>query len=58
MMVPMAMAPHSIGLSLMLFLSAVVSAEKLLTRTVNHLRLVAAVLAVAAIVAAYGAVVT
>jgi predicted metal-binding membrane protein len=58
MMVPMALAPHSVGLALMLFLSAVVSAEKLLTRTVNHLRLVAAVLAIAAIVVAYGALVT
>jgi predicted metal-binding membrane protein len=51
MMVAMALAPHAVGLSLMLFLSAVVSAEKLLTRAVNHLRLVAAVLAIAAIVA-------
>jgi predicted metal-binding membrane protein len=50
MMVPTALAPHSIGLSLMLFLAAVVSAEKLLTRAVNHLRLVAAALAIAAIV--------
>ena len=50
MMVPMAMAAHSVGLSLMLFLSAVVAAEKLLTRAVNHLRLVAAVLGIAAVV--------
>ena len=58
MMVPMALAPHSVGLSLMLFLSAVVSAEKLLTRTVDHLRLVAAVLAIAAIVVVSGALFT
>jgi predicted metal-binding membrane protein len=58
MMVPMALAPHSVGLSLMLFLSAVVLAEKLLTRTVDHLRLVAAVLAIAAIVVVFGAPLT
>ena len=58
MMVPMAQAPHSIGLSLMLFLFALVSAEKLLTRAVYHLRLVAAVLAIAAIVLVSGALVT
>lgn len=58
MMVPMALAPHSVGLSLMLFLFAVIAAEKLVTRTVNHLRLVAAVLAIAAIVVAIGASVT
>ena len=55
MMVPMALAPHSVGLSLMLFLSAVVSAEKLLTRAVDHLRLAAAGLAIAAIVVVSGA---
>jgi predicted metal-binding membrane protein len=58
MMVSMALAPHSVGLSLMLFLSALVSAEKLLTRAVDHLRLVAAVLAFAAIVAVSAAPVT
>ena len=58
MMVPMALAPHSVGLSLMLFLSAVVWAEKLLTRAVDHLLLVAAVLAIAAIVVVSGALVT
>jgi predicted metal-binding membrane protein len=56
MMVPMALAPHSVGLSLMLFLSAVVWAEKLLTRAVDHLRLVATALAIAAIVVVSGAV--
>ena len=58
MMVPMALAPHSVGLSLMLFLSAVVWAEKLLTRAVDHLLLVATVLAIAAIVVLSGALVT
>jgi predicted metal-binding membrane protein len=58
MMVPMALAPHSAALFLMLFLFAVISAEKLLTRAVDHLRLAAAVLAVAAIVVASGAAVT
>jgi hypothetical protein len=42
----------------MLLLSAVVSAEKLLTRAVYHLGLVATVLAIAAIVVASGAPVT
>jgi predicted metal-binding membrane protein len=55
MMAAMAVAPHSVGLSLMLLLSAVVSAEKLLTRAVYHLGLVAIVLAFAAIVTASGA---
>ena len=55
MMVPMALAPHSVGLSLMLFLFAVVSLEKLLTRAVDHLRLVAAVLAIAAVIVVSGA---
>ena len=50
MMLPMALAPHSVGMPLMFFLFAVVSAEKLLTRTVNHLRLVAGGLAMAGIV--------
>lgn len=58
MMVPMALAPHSVGLLLMVFLFAVVSAEKLLTRAVDHLRLVAAVLTIAAIVVVFGAPVT
>ena len=58
MMVPMALAPHSVGLSLMVFLFAVVLAEKLLTRAVDHLRLVAAVLATAAAVVVSGAPVT
>ncbi len=58
MMVAMALAPHSVGLSLMLLLSAVVSAEKLLTRAVYYLGLVATVLATAAIVVASGAPVT
>ena len=58
MMVPMALAPHAVGLWLMLFLFAVVSVEKLLTRAVDHLRLVSAVLAVAAIVVAFGATAT
>jgi hypothetical protein len=58
MMVPMALAPHSVGLSLMLFLSAVVLTEKLLTKTIDHLRLVAAVLAMAAIVVVFGAPLT
>jgi predicted metal-binding membrane protein len=58
MMVPMVLAPHSVGLSLMLFLSAVVWAEKLLTRAVYHLRLVAGVLAIVAIVVVSGALVT
>jgi predicted metal-binding membrane protein len=58
MMVPMALAPHSIALLLMLFLSAVVAAEKLLTKAVDHLRPFAAALGVAAIVvAAYGVLV-
>ena len=57
MMVPMALAPHSVGLSLMLFLFAVVSLEKLLTSAVDHLRLVAAVLAVAAVIVVSGAAV-
>lgn len=57
-MVPMALAPHSVGLSLMLFLFAVVAAEKLLTRAVDHLRLVAAMLAIAAIVVVFGELVT
>jgi len=43
---------------LMLLLSVVVSAEKLLTRAVYHLGAVAIVLAFAAIVAAPGALVT
>lgn len=55
MMIPMALAPHSAGLALMLLLAAVVVAEKLLTRTVDHLRVVAAVLATAAVVVAFGA---
>ena len=50
MMLPMALAPHSVGMPLMFFLFVVVSAEKLLTRTVNHLRLVAGGLALAGIV--------
>jgi predicted metal-binding membrane protein len=58
MMVTMALAPHSAGLSLMLLLSAVVSAEKLLTRAVYYLGLVATVLAMAAIVVVSGAPVT
>jgi predicted metal-binding membrane protein len=58
MMVAMALAPHSGGLSLMLLLSAVISAEKLLTRAVYHLGLVATVLAIAAIVVVSGAPVT
>lgn len=58
MMAAMALAPHSVGLSLMLLLSAVVSAEKLLTRAVYHLRLFATVLAIAAIVVVSGAPVT
>ena len=58
MMVAMALAPHSVGLSLMLFLSAVVWAEKLLTRAVVYLGLAATVLAIAAIVVASGAPVT
>lgn len=58
MMVVMALAPHSGGLWLMLLLSAVVSAEKLLTRAVYHLGLVATVLALAAIVVVSGAPVT
>ena len=49
LMVPMVLAPHSVGLWLMLSVSAVVAAEKLLTRTVNHLRVVAVVLAGAAL---------
>jgi predicted metal-binding membrane protein len=57
MMVSMALAPHSVGLSLMLFLFAVVSLEKLLTSAVNHLRLVAATLAVAAVIVVSGAAV-
>jgi predicted metal-binding membrane protein len=57
LMVPMALAPHSVGLSLMLFLFAVVSLEKLLTSAVDHLRLVAAVLAVAAVIVVSGAAV-
>jgi len=58
MMVVMALAPHSGGLWLMLLLSAVVAAEKLLTRAVYHLGLVATVLALAAIVVVSGAPVT
>jgi hypothetical protein len=58
MMVAMALAPHSGGLWLMLLLSAVISAEKLLTRAVYHLGLVATVLALAAIVVVSGAPVT
>ena len=58
MMVTMALAPHSAGLSLMLLLSAVVSAEKLLTRAIYYLGLVATVLAMAAIVVVSGAPVT
>jgi hypothetical protein len=58
MMAAMALAPHSVGLSLMLFLSAVVWAEKLLTRAVVYLALAATVLAIAAIVVASGAPVT
>ena len=54
MMVAMALVPHSVGLSLMLLLSAVVWAEKLLTRAVYHLGVVAAVLAFAAIVVLSG----
>ena len=57
MMVPVALAPHSVGLSLMLFLFALVSLEKLLTSAVDHLRLVAAVLAIAAVIVASGAAV-
>lgn len=55
MMVPMALAPHTAWLWLMLFLSAMVWAEKLLTKAVDHLRLVAAGLAMAAIVVVSGA---
>lgn len=58
MMLPMVLAPHSVGLWLMLFLSALVWGEKLLTRAVYHLRLVAGVLAIAAIVVVSGALVT
>ena len=58
MMAAMALAPHSVGLSSMLLLSAVVWAEKLLTRAVYYLGLAATVLAIAAIVVASGAPVT
>jgi predicted metal-binding membrane protein len=55
MMVPMALAPHTAGLWLMVFLSAVVLAEKLLTRAVDHLRLAVAALIVAVVVVVSGA---
>ena len=58
MMVVMALAPHSVGLSSMLLLSAVVWAEKLLTRAVYYLGLAATVLAIAAIVVWSGAPLT
>ena len=54
MMVPMALAPHAIGLPLMLVLSAVVWSQKLLIRAVDHLRRFAAVLALAAVVVLAG----
>lgn len=57
MMVAMALVPHSIELLLMLLLSTVVAAEKLLTRAVYHLRAVSTVLAFAAIVVASAALV-
>jgi predicted metal-binding membrane protein len=57
MMVPMALAPHFLAVWLMLFLSAVVAAEKLLTKALDHLRLFSAALAVAAVVVAVGALI-
>lgn len=58
MMVPMALAPHTAGLWLMVFLSAVVLAEKLLTRAVEYLRLAAAAFIVAAVVVVFDAPLT
>lgn len=57
MMVPMALAPHSAALPLMVFLAAVVASEKLLTRAVRHLRLLAAVLAAVAVAVLFRALV-
>jgi hypothetical protein len=54
MMVSMALVPHSVGLPFMLFLAAVISAERLLIRAVNHLRVVAALLATAAVAVTLG----
>ncbi|WP_066897276.1 copper chaperone [Mycolicibacterium houstonense] len=53
MMVPMVLAPHSVWLMVLLF--GLVSAEKLVTKGVEHLRLFAAVLALTALVVAFGA---
>lgn len=56
MMTAMALAPHAWWL--MLTLSGVVAAEKLVTKAVDHLRVFAAVLVVVAVVAAAGAPLT
>ncbi|WKG06301.1 DUF2182 domain-containing protein [Mycolicibacterium sp. HK-90] len=53
MMVPMALAPHSLWLMVVLF--GVVTAEKLVTKGVDHLRIFAAVLALVALAVAFGA---
>lgn len=55
LMIPMALVPHSAGLFLMMLLAAVITAQKVLARAENHLRLSAAVLAVAAAAAVCGA---
>ncbi|OBB34363.1 hypothetical protein A5792_00010 [Mycolicibacterium peregrinum] len=53
MMLPMALAPHAVWLMVVLF--GVVVGEKLVTKAVDHLPMFAAVLAVAAVIVAFGA---
>lgn len=53
MMLPMALAPHALWLMVVLF--GVVVGEKWVTKGVDHLRLFAAVLAVVAVIVAFGA---
>lgn len=57
MMVPMALAPHTVGLSLMLFLFALMCVEKLSRRGVDYLRPGALALALAATLVATGALI-
>ncbi|MEV0670204.1 DUF2182 domain-containing protein [Mycobacterium sp. NPDC050441] len=53
MMLPMALAPHALWLMVILF--GIVVAEKLVTKAVDHLPIFAAVLAVVAVIVAFGA---
>lgn len=53
MMLPMALAPHAVWLTVVLF--GVALGEKLITKAVDHLPMFAAVLAVVAVIVAFGA---